>query len=85
MKRSCATFGLCAALVVASASSILDTQSLTQQLDLDLDANTHKIDRLPGFDGSFPSQHYAGYISVSEKRLFYYLVHSQVGLVLIHS
>ncbi|XP_072981765.1 serine carboxypeptidase 1-like [Typha angustifolia] len=40
------------------------------------------ITRLPGFDGTFPSKHYAGYITVDEDRgrnLFYYFVESETN------
>ncbi|KAL6854288.1 hypothetical protein ACP4OV_019191 [Aristida adscensionis] len=38
------------------------------------------VTRLPGFDGAFPSKHYAGYVTVDEKHgrnLFYYVVESE--------
>ncbi|CAN1767876.1 Serine carboxypeptidase-like 20 [Linum perenne] len=38
------------------------------------------VTHLPGFSGSFPSEHYSGYVTIDEetgKRLFYYLVQSE--------
>ncbi|RZC47326.1 hypothetical protein C5167_040267 [Papaver somniferum] len=38
------------------------------------------ITKLPGFDGSFPSKHYSGYVNIDEKsgkNLFYYFVVSE--------
>lgn len=38
------------------------------------------ITQLPGFNGSFPSKHYSGYVTIDadhEKRLFYYFVTSE--------
>ncbi|CAL9003782.1 unnamed protein product [Prunus brigantina] len=35
------------------------------------------ITQLPGFNGTFPSKHYSGYISIDGKNLFYYLVVSE--------
>uniref|UniRef100_A0A7N0VIR1 Carboxypeptidase n=1 Tax=Kalanchoe fedtschenkoi TaxID=63787 RepID=A0A7N0VIR1_KALFE len=36
-----------------------------------------RVQRLPGFNGSFPSEHYAGYIDVGKKHLFYYFIQSE--------
>ncbi|KAI4304190.1 hypothetical protein MLD38_039739 [Melastoma candidum] len=40
-----------------------------------------RIDKLPGFVGSFPSQHYAGYVTIEgkpgKKNLFYYFIASE--------
>ncbi|WCJ37249.1 serine carboxypeptidase-like 20 [Euphorbia peplus] len=41
---------------------------------------TALITEIPGFDGTFPSKHYAGYVTIDEKngkKLFYYFVESQ--------
>ncbi|PKI45095.1 hypothetical protein CRG98_034479 [Punica granatum] len=35
------------------------------------------VTHLPGFNGSFPSKHYSGYVEVDGKNLFYYLVVSE--------
>ncbi|KAL9684134.1 hypothetical protein QQ045_021568 [Rhodiola kirilowii] len=35
------------------------------------------VKHLPGFHGSFPSKHYAGYIDINGKHLFYYFVQSE--------
>lgn len=42
--------------------------------------DTAFITHLPGFNGTFPSKHYAGYVTLDEnhgKRLFYYFVESE--------
>ncbi|KAF8014704.1 hypothetical protein BT93_H0497 [Corymbia citriodora subsp. variegata] len=39
-----------------------------------------QVNHLPGFNGSFPSKHYSGYVTIDpdhEKRLFYYFVTSE--------
>ncbi|KAL9675659.1 hypothetical protein QQ045_003863 [Rhodiola kirilowii] len=35
------------------------------------------VTHLPGFTASFPSKHYAGYIDINKKHLFYYFVQSE--------
>ncbi|KAH6814435.1 serine carboxypeptidase-like 20 [Perilla frutescens var. frutescens] len=35
------------------------------------------VTELPGFSGSFPSKHYSGYITIDEKKLYYYFVESE--------
>lgn len=38
------------------------------------------ITKIPGFDGTFPSKHYAGYVTIDEtygKKLYYYFVESE--------
>ncbi|CAM8925475.1 unnamed protein product [Rhodiola kirilowii] len=35
------------------------------------------VEHLPGFNSSFPSKHYAGYIDINKKHLFYYFVQSE--------
>ncbi|XP_002514835.2 serine carboxypeptidase-like 20 isoform X1 [Ricinus communis] len=35
------------------------------------------ITQLPGFNGTFPSKHYGGYVSFEEKNLFYYFIVSE--------
>ncbi|KAK9919235.1 hypothetical protein M0R45_027844 [Rubus argutus] len=35
------------------------------------------VTQLPGFNGTFPSNHYSGYVSIGGKHLFYYLVVSE--------
>ncbi|XP_050208295.1 serine carboxypeptidase-like 20 [Mercurialis annua] len=35
------------------------------------------ITQLPGFNGTFPSNHYGGYVSFDEKNLFYYFIVSE--------
>lgn len=35
------------------------------------------VTQLPGFNGTFPSNHYSGYVSLGGKHLFYYLVVSE--------
>lgn len=35
------------------------------------------VTELPGFSGSFPSKHYSGYVTIDEKKLFYYFVESE--------
>jgi hypothetical protein len=37
----------------------------------------HAIEHVPGYNGELKSKHYAGYISVDEKSLFYYFVASE--------
>lgn len=36
-----------------------------------------RVKSLPGFNGSFPSNHYSGYVSIGTKHLFYYFVKSE--------
>ncbi|XP_047971173.1 serine carboxypeptidase-like 20 [Salvia hispanica] len=35
------------------------------------------VAKLPGFNGSFPSKHYSGYVTINEKKLYYYFVASE--------
>ncbi|XP_047957115.1 serine carboxypeptidase 1-like [Salvia hispanica] len=35
------------------------------------------VTKLPGYSGSFPSKHYSGYVTINEKKLYYYFVESE--------
>ncbi|GAA0144655.1 serine protease [Lithospermum erythrorhizon] len=59
---------LLSTVCMAFYSCFLRTQSLPE---------TSLVTHLPGYNGTFPSKHYAGYVTLDEKKLYYYFVVSE--------
>ncbi|KAL5798283.1 hypothetical protein ACOSQ2_003103 [Xanthoceras sorbifolium] len=71
---------------MAKTSLILSSQLLFHYMLLSFVGLTHSapqsaiVTQIPGFSGTFPSNHYSGYVSIDEshgKSLFYYFVESE--------
>ncbi|XP_062006124.1 serine carboxypeptidase-like 20 [Rosa rugosa] len=69
MARPLATIPTCFSIIIICLSLITMRIEAAPQGSL--------VTQLPGFNGTFPSSHYSGYVSIGAKNLFYYFVVSE--------
>lgn len=73
-------FGTLLLALIASGCLIPTEGALRSRIQRSPLHRQHRVTSLPGFQGQFKSDHYAGYLTVDEERgrkLFYYLVESE--------